>query len=169
MAPLSFLLAPLAMAASSAVTEEILARGIVFRILEEWLGTWAALAISSALFGLAHLGNPHATLWSALAIGMEAGTMLAAAYMLTRRLWLPIGIHAAWNYTQGAIFGVAVSGGEMKGLFQGEMRGPSWLSGGEFGAEASAIAVLVCTSGAAILLTKVVRARGVRAPSWARR
>ena len=163
------LLAPLAMAASSAFTEEIVARGVVFRILEEWLGTWAALAFSGVLFGLAHIANPHATVWSALAIGIEAGPLLAAAYMLTRRLWLPIGIHAAWNYTQGAVFGVAVSGGKMTGLFHGTMRGPEWLSGGEFGAEASAGAVVVCALGAAILLAKAVRAGHVLAPSWVRR
>jgi hypothetical protein len=167
--PVSVLAKHVAMAVQSGVVEEIVARGVLFRLLEEWLGTWAAIALSSALFGLGHIANPHATLWSALAIAVEAGTLLAAAYMLTRRLWLAIGVHAAWNYTQGAIFGVAVSGFEVKGLLHGTMRGPVWLSGGEFGAEASVVAVGVCTAAATLLLMRAVRVHGAMAPSWVRR
>jgi membrane protease YdiL (CAAX protease family) len=153
------LVPPLATAATAGFTEELLARGIVFRILDEWLGKWVALIASSALFGFVHIWNPHATVWGAIAIALEAGTMLGAAYLLTRRLWLAIGIHAAWNYTQGAVFGVAVSGGESTGLLRGVMRGPTWLSGGDFGAEASAIAVVVCGGCAAVLLARTLRVR----------
>jgi membrane protease YdiL (CAAX protease family) len=167
--PVSVLAAPAAMGIVSGITEEIVTRGVLFRILEEWLGTWAALVISSAFFGIAHIGNPHATVWSALAIAAEAGTMLAAAYMVTRRLWLAIGIHAAWNFTQGGIFGVAVSGAAMKGLFRSTMHGPSWLSGGEFGAEASALAVLVCGTAATLLLLRAQRLGRFMEPSWVRR
>jgi membrane protease YdiL (CAAX protease family) len=165
----SVLAAPAAMGIVSGITEEIVVRGVLFRILEEWLGTWAALAISSVFFGMVHLGNPHATVWSALAIAAEAGTMLAAAYMVTRRLWLAIGIHAAWNFTQGGVFGVAVSGNAMKGLFRSTMHGPSWLSGGEFGAEASALAVVVCGTAATLLLLKSQRMGRFMDPSWVRR
>jgi membrane protease YdiL (CAAX protease family) len=167
--PASVLSAHMAMAVESGFVEELVTRGVIFRLLEEWLGTWAALAISAALFGLGHIRNPHATVWSAVAIAVEAGTLLAAAYMLTRRLWLAIGFHAAWNYTQGAIFGVAVSGHTMQGLLHGQMRGPAWLSGGEFGAEASVVAVVVCTSIAAWMLRRAVLAKGVVAPFWRRR
>jgi membrane protease YdiL (CAAX protease family) len=163
------LLAPLCTAVAAGFTEELLARGVVFRIVEEWLGTWAALVLSSALFGLAHLGNSHATVWSAIAIALEAGTMLGAAFMVTRRLWLAVGIHVAWNFTQGAVFGVAVSGGASKGLLEGVTHGPEWLTGGEFGAEASVVAVLVCSTGAALLLARAVKAGRVVPPPWARR
>src|SRR5262249_14034479 len=98
------------MAAISSVSEEVLVRGIVSRSTEEALGSWLALLISATLFGLGHIGNPHATVWSALAISIEAGVLLAAAYMLTGRLWLPIGLHAAWNFTEGGLFGAATSG-----------------------------------------------------------
>jgi membrane protease YdiL (CAAX protease family) len=77
----------MALAAAAAVGEEIVFRGGVFRILEEWLGTAIALAASAALFGALHLANPGATLFSALAIALEAGVLLAVAYALTRRLW----------------------------------------------------------------------------------
>ena len=175
--PASVLLPSLVMAVQSGVTEEVVARGILFRVLEEWLGTWAALAISSALFGLGHIGNPHATVWSAVAIAVEAGTLLAAAYLVTRRLWLAIGLHAAWNFTQGGIFGVAVSGNETEGLLRGEMHGPAWVSGGEFGAEASVVATAVCGAAAVVLIMRVLRGggrteggrvRGVMGPSWTR-
>jgi membrane protease YdiL (CAAX protease family) len=159
---------PLGSAIAAGFTEELVMRGVLFRITEEWLGSWAAIVISSVLFGLLHLGTPHATGWSTAAIALEAGTMLAAAYMRTHRLWFPMGVHAAWNFTQGGIFGVAVSGTASKGLLQGELHGPAWLTGGEFGAEASAIAVIVCFAGAALLIAGSIRAGRIVAPSWAR-
>jgi uncharacterized protein len=82
----------------SGTLEELLVRGILFRIMEESLGTWIALIISALIFGALHLTNPNATLWAGLAIAVEAGILLAAAYVYSRRLWLPIGIHFAWNF-----------------------------------------------------------------------
>jgi membrane protease YdiL (CAAX protease family) len=153
----------------SGVLEEILIRGIVFRILEKSLGSWIALGISAVVFGLLHLFNPGATLLNAAAISIEAGVLLAAAYMLTRRLWFCIGIHIAWNFTQGGIFSVAVSGGQSKGLLQSKMVGPDWLTGGIFGAEASVVALVVCAAAGIILITAAVRKGQVLAPFWAGR
>jgi uncharacterized protein len=138
------LIVPLTSAIMAGVFEEVLFRAIVFRIVEDWVGTWLSLLISAILFGLIHLFNPHATLIGAIAIIFEAGILLAAAYLMTRRLWFPIGIHTAWNFTQGGIFGVAVSGVPAKGFLLGTLSGPDWLAGGEFGAEASVVAILVC-------------------------
>jgi len=123
------------------VYEELLIRGILFRIMEESLGTWLAMLISAMFFGALHLANPHATLWGAVAIAIEAGITLAAAFVLTRRLWIPIGIHFAWNFTQG-FFGVAVSGYDVQGLVKATINGPDLLSGGAFGVEASVIVVI---------------------------
>jgi uncharacterized protein len=134
------------------VLEEVVMRGVVFRILEQWLGSWIALGISAAIFGLLHLLNPGATLLNAAAISFEAGVLLAAAYMLTRRLWLCIGVHIAWNFTQGGIFSVAVSGGSSTGLLRTKMAGPDWLTGGSFGVEASVVALLVCAAAGIALL-----------------
>ena len=141
----------------SGVLEEVLIRGIVFRILERWLGSWVALGISAVIFGVLHLLNPGATLLDAAAISIEAGILLAAAYMLTRRLWLCIGTHVAWNFTQGGIFSVAVSGGASKGLFQSRMVGPDWLTGGAFGAEASVVALVVCLAAGIVLLILAIK------------
>ncbi len=142
----------LATAVSAGVIEELLFRGIFFRIVEERWGTWLALSITALFFGLAHLFNPNATFVAGIAIALEAGVLLGAAYIFTRRLWLAIGIHFAWNFVQGGIFGVAVSGNEVQGLLQSTLTGPDILSGGQFGAEASIIAVIVCLTAGLILL-----------------
>lgn len=161
--------AMLAMAVTSGTIEEILFRGILLRHIEAMLGTWAALAITSLLFGLAHLTNPGSSLFAAFAIAMEAGILLGAAYLWKRRLWIPIGIHAAWNFTQGWVFSVPVSGGEApEGLFITTRSGPEWLTGGAFGLEASVIAMLVATAAGLLLLVRVVRQGGVKPPMWVR-
>lgn len=159
----------LAMAILSGVVEEIVLRGLFFRLLERLLGSWIALALSATLFGALHLGNPNATLSAAIAIALEAGVMLAALYMLTRRLWGAIGLHAAWNFAQGGIYGIAVSGFKQTGLLIPAVQGPAWLTGGRFGAEASVPAVLVnCVFGAALLVLAHRRGRFVD-PLWIRR
>ena len=123
--PPSYLIPAVAMAISSSVFEELLFRGVLFRAVETWFGSWAALVVSSLVFGLTHLMNPQATLEGALFISVEAGILLAAAFMLTRRLWLSIGFHMAWNYTQSAIFSGIVSGTEAEpGLIRSTVKGP---------------------------------------------
>jgi uncharacterized protein len=149
--------------------EEILMRGIVFRITEESLGTWVALLISALLFGALHMLNPGATWFAAICIAIEAGILLVAAYVVTRRLWVPIGMHFAWNVTQGGIFGVPVSGTRVDGLIRATLTGPKLISGGPFGAEASIFAVLVCTPVATLLLFRAARAGQLVRPFWARR
>jgi uncharacterized protein len=149
------------------VLEETLIRGVLFRILEKSLGSWLALGISAAIFGILHLLNPGATLLNAAAISIEGGVLLAAAFMLTHRLWLCIGIHIAWNFTQGGIFSVAVSGGESKGLLQSRMIGPDWLTGGRFGAEASVVALVVCAAAGVTLLMLAIKKGNVVRPFWA--
>lgn len=158
MNPAAFMLTALPMAVSSAMFEELLFRGVLFRIVEEWLGSWIALAVSSLLFGFMHLMNPAGTLEGAIFITIEAGLLLAAAYMVTRRLWMSIGFHFAWNYTQEGIFSGIVSGGESApGLFKSRIEGPDLLTGGSFGLESSLVAFLLCTATGVILLIMAVR------------
>ncbi|MFI7439134.1 lysostaphin resistance A-like protein [Nonomuraea indica] len=150
--------------ASVAVAEELLFRGVVFRIMEERLGTVIALVVSMLLFGAIHLVNANATLWGAFAIALTGGVMLAAAYVATRSLWLPIGLHFAWNFTQAGIFGVTVSGSAVppEGLLNITLSGPSALTGGTFGPEASLFALLVCMVPTIILLRRAARTGQVR-------
>lgn len=149
--------------------EELVMRGIVFRWLEELGGSLVALIISSALFGFAHAQNPNASLFASLAIAIEAGILLGGAYMLTRSLWLAIGLHAGWNVTQGFIWGVPVSGFEFQGLVEGQLYGPEWKSGGAFGLEASVIALVVATAAGLWMVWQARKQGHWVAPMWARR
>jgi membrane protease YdiL (CAAX protease family) len=151
------------------VTEEILFRGILFRFIEKTAGSWVALGVTSALFGIAHIFNPNASFVAAFAIAVEAGLLLGAVYMLTRRLWAAIGLHAAWNFTQGWIFGLPVSGGHANGLVRGRLEGPDLLTGGAFGLEAGMIAVVIATAaGVSVLVVAINRGRLVP-PIWAQK
>jgi uncharacterized protein len=128
--------------AGAAVTEELVFRGILFRIVEQRTGTWIALTLIGLLFGLLHLLNPNATLGGALAIAIEAGGMLTAAYVATRKLWVPIGLHFGWNFAASAIFSTEVSGSNTpQGLLDATMSGPPLVTGGAFGPEGSLYAV----------------------------
>ncbi len=137
--------------AAVAVTEEVVYRGVLFRFTEERVGTYTAMALTGIVFGLSHLLNEHATLWGGLAIAVEAGFMLAAAYAATRSLWLTIGVHFGWNFAAAGVFSTEVSGsGASQGLLDASTSGPQLLTGGGFGPEAS-----VCSVGFGALLTLV--------------
>lgn len=141
-----------------AVIEEVLFRLMVLRLLERSLGTAWALGISSVLFGLAHLGNTGASPVIGLMLGIELGLLLGAAYVLTRRLWLCAGLHLAWNFMQGAVFGISVSGHTDEGWLTAGLKGPDWLTGGAFGIEGSMLSFVLCLGAAAWLLVKADRA-----------
>jgi uncharacterized protein len=150
--------------AAAAVTEELIFRGVLFRIIEGRIGTWLALALTAVLFGMSHLFNAHATVWGALSIAVEAGAMLGAAYVATRNLWVPIGVHFAWNFAEGGVFGTNVSGTDSpQGLLHGVLSGPTAISGGEFGPEASVYALVVGALVTAVFLM-VARRRGRLVP-----
>ena len=149
---------------AAAVAEEIVFRGVLFRVVEEGAGTWWALGGSALFFGGMHIGNPGATLWSSAAIAIEAGLMLGLAYHVTRSLPLCIGLHLGWNFTQGTVFGIPVSGADQKGWLVSERVGPDWLSGGAFGAEASVLAVAVCSVLTAALLLHALRHKTIVPP-----
>ena len=141
-----------------AVGEEIIFRGVVFRWIDQRWGFPAALAASALIFGFVHIINPGATLWSSVAIAIEAGLLLGAAYKWAGTLWFPIGIHWAWNFSQGNIFGFLVSGQDAgQSLLHASIQGPDWLTGGSFGAEASVIAVVVGSAVSAWLVYRIYK------------
>ena len=166
----ALMLPALAMALSSGVFEELLHRGTIFRNLEDMLGSWIALLASALFFGFRHLGNADGNILGALAITIEAGLLLAALYMLTRRLWPCIGFHVAWNFTQAGVFSGAVSGAfEQPGLLKARLEGPELLTGGAFGVEASIVALLVCTAAGVAILIMAARRGKIVQPSWRRK
>jgi len=159
----------IALAIGTGVFEELWFRGAIFRITEEWLGSWIAIVVSSLVFGFTHLSTEGATVMDVTFISIEAGLLLAAAYMLTRRLWLSIGFHAAWNFTQGSVFSGAVSGNQAPtGLIQTTMHGPELITGGSFGMEASVVALVLLTTTAVVMLVMAIRRGEIRPPRWKR-
>jgi membrane protease YdiL (CAAX protease family) len=164
-----FLEALISSAIFPAISEEMLFRGILFRWIEEFGGSWVALLLTSAFFGAAHLANPNASAVAAIGIAFEAGVMLGAAYMLTRSLWLPMGIHAAWNLAQGELYDIPVSGTPVHGVLVARLSGPPLLTGNGFGLEASAIAIVVVTLFGLWLLWLAIRKGELIAPRWVRR
>src|SRR6218665_60586 len=164
---LAFLIPSLVMAFSSAIFEEILLRGIIFRIMEEKLGSYLALAISALIFGALHLANPSSSVIAALGLAIQAGLLLGAAYMYARSLWLPIAIHFAWNFTQSAIFGAAVSGNAASRTWiTSFIEGPEWLTGGGFGPEGSVQATLFCSLATVVFILLCRRQNKIIPPYW---
>jgi uncharacterized protein len=150
----------LAIAVASSVIEEILLRGLVLRILAEALGRWWALGVSSLLFGVLHIANPHSSVIVALALAIEAGFLLGVAYLWTERLWLPIGLHAAWNFALAAVFGGALSGNAVSAIIDAKLVGPEWISGGAFGIEGSLLSTIICCAAGLAILQEMLRQPG---------
>jgi membrane protease YdiL (CAAX protease family) len=162
-----FVIPGLTMAFSSAIFEEILLRGIIFRLTEEKLGSYIALIISALIFGALHLANPNSSLILALGLAIQAGLLLAVAYMYTRNLWFPIAIHFAWNFTQSGVFGANVSGNSIgKSLLTSKIEGENWFTGGAFGPEGSIQATLFCLLATILLLTLCIKQHKIIVPFW---
>lgn len=127
-----------------AVGEEVLCRGIMFRLVAQCSNITVALLVSSLIFGFMHIPNPNATLWSGIAIAVEAGLLLGAAYAFSGSLWMPIGLHWMWNFTEGNLLGTPVSGMDFgPSVITPDISGPELLTGGAFGPENSVITVVL--------------------------
>lgn len=125
-----------------ALAEELAFRGYPFQRLVEAFGAWGAVLIMSALFGLAHVANPHSSFW-AVTNTILVGVLLSVAYLRTRSLWLPWGIHFGWNAALGLGFGLPVSGlTDFAVAVHGRAAGPVWLTGGAYGLEGGALGTL---------------------------
>lgn len=152
------------------VSKEIMMRGMLLRLIEEWLGSWGGVAVSALVFGLLHVSNPDGTLWGGLAIAIEDGILAAALYVITRSLWVVIGEHMMWNFAEGPIFGSIVSGtGKQDSWLVAQWRGPDWLTGGSFGLEASVVPVILMGVAGVALLVYAQRKGMMVKPSWLRR
>ncbi len=135
--------------------EELVLRLVIFRLVWRAFGVWPALGGAALLFGALHLANPDSSLFAAACLIAGEGVGIGL-YLLTGRIWAPIGMHAAWNFTQGWIFGAVVSG--TTGIAGGPLAlhpapgVPEALSGGGFGPEASWAALVVSLVASAALL-----------------
>ena len=130
-------------------TEELLTRGWLLPIINKRSNLAIAIAVSSSLFGLMHLANAHVTFLSILSI-ILSGVFMALYMLKTDNLWGVAGLHGAWNFTQGNIYGLAVSGkstGFSFFRFAAKPESADWISGGAFGTEGSLFASLVLLAG----------------------
>lgn len=143
-------------------TEELIFRGFPFQALEHTLGGVAAVAITSVLFGLAHLGNQSASAFSTINT-ILAGVWLGLAYLMTRSLWLATALHYSWNFAMVLVFGLPVSGFttlDQLAWLRGSIGAPAWISGGSYGPEAGVVATV-----ALILSTLAIWKSGLFTPS----
>jgi len=124
-----------------ALTEEVLFRGYVFQTLVQGITMLPALIIMALLFAAAHLANPNASMFGIVNVALAALTF-SFAYLKTRSLWLPLGLHFGWNFSQTTVFGFPTSGIDFDNhkLFLLTQSGPDWLTGGAFGPEGGALA-----------------------------
>ncbi|UHQ21471.1 CPBP family intramembrane metalloprotease [Lysobacter sp. 5GHs7-4] len=138
-----------------ALFEETLFRGFVFQRLVAGTNAWVAQLVLGLVFASSHWGNPDmqgATLvWASLELFLGA-VLLGLAYLRTRSLAMPVGIHLGWNWAQGYLLGFDVSGFAHAGWFRPQLLDrPEWVTGGAFGPEASVFAVVVDLALIAIL------------------
>jgi hypothetical protein len=135
----------LGLALQAAVTEELWMRALLLRLLWRAFGPVPAFAVAALIFAALHLANPGATILAGATVAV-AGLMFCALYALTGRLWVPIGLHLAWNFAQGYLFGANVSGNDLGGSIAVSTARPgaaAWLTGGTFGPEASVFALVL--------------------------
>lgn len=144
------LLSGLGRAVVVAVVEEALFRGLLLGSLRTWIGTTGAVLLSAVAFGAVHAFNANATPL-AIANLVAAGLLFALAFLVGRGLALPIGLHAAWNWFEGSVFGFPVSGTLRDRLLVLEDRGPAQWTGGAFGPEGGLLGLAAMALVAAVL------------------
>ncbi len=148
----------LAVLALSAVNEELVFRGYPFQVLMKGLGPWGSTLLISSLFGLLHWRNPGATVLSVLNT-ILAGIMLALAYLKTRSLWFPYGIHFGWNAGLSVILGYPVSGIQTASLVTTHVSGSETILGGAYGPEAGILGTVIFAAG--VFAIRRIRALGI--------
>lgn len=129
--------------------EELLNRGYYLQNIRQGMGLGWGLFLSSGIFAVMHFGNPNFTWYASLPGLLAAGYFLAFGRMRTGQLWLPIGLHAGWNFFEGTVFGFPVSGIELAGLVRQTPVGPAVFTGGAFGPEAGLMLIPAVAAGAA--------------------
>jgi len=150
-------------------TEELLFRVILFKLVEEFAGSWIGIAVQGLVFGFAHIGNENATILTSLSLVVSDTILFGAAYMLTRRIWLIWGLHFSWNFFQEGIFGMPNSGFQRDGLIKPIINGPEWITGGRFGIEASIIVIVIWFIIGLLILRKAIEKKQLVLATWKRK
>lgn len=147
--------------------QELILLCVLFRLVEEFAGTWVALAVSLLIFGFVHMANPNQTLGSAFFLVLSS-ILLIAPFILTRRIWLSWGIHAGWNFMQAGVFGMANSGILFPGWMVTQVGGAEWLTGGAIGLEGSYPALAADLVIGLLVLFAAIKAGKIVKPRWKR-
>jgi membrane protease YdiL (CAAX protease family) len=147
--------------------QELILLCVLFRLVEEYAGTWVGILVSLLVFAFAHIANPNQTLGSALFLVLSS-IVLIAPFILTRRIWLSWGFHAGWNFMQAGVFGMANSGILFPGWMVTEVGGAEWLSGGAIGLEASYPALVADMGIGLLVLWIAIKAGKIVKPRWMR-
>ena len=145
--PGTSLLLTLVMLVVAAANEELVFRGYPMQVMMRGIGPWPAILLMSVIFGLLHAGNPNATLLGTLNTAL-AGLMLSIAYLRTRSLWLPFGIHVGWNVGLGMILGFPLSGLDIGSLWTSQTIGGELVVGGSYGPEAGILTTIIFAAAA---------------------
>jgi membrane protease YdiL (CAAX protease family) len=141
-----------------AMIEEVINRGYLFQTLCEGIGKVGTAVIISLIFSMVHIFNPDFSVLAGIFLFIH-GLMYAVVYIKTCSLWTPIGLHMAWNFTQGPVAGMRVSGTSVESsFFSTELRGPDMLTGGSFGIEGGLVAIII----SAIILLVILRANWLK-------
>ena len=168
--PVSFIIIPLTVAFTVAIFEETLIRGILFRIVEEKLGSYFALIISAIIFGALHPVNPDSSFISAACVAVECGLLLGAAYIFSRNLWLPVAINFAWNFMQSGIFGAVTLGNEKtNSLLTTQITGPKLITEGAFGPKGTIQAILFCLIATTVFMYFNIKRDKLLKPYWGKK
>jgi membrane protease YdiL (CAAX protease family) len=146
----SRILATTVLLAVAAANEELVYRGYPLQALIGAIGPPGAVCVMSVLFGFGHYLNPNATWLAALNVSL-AGALLSIAYLRTRALWLPYGIHIGWNVLTGVLFGLPVSGVRLNSFRRPDIVGADWVTGGAFGPEGGILATIAIIAAAVVL------------------
>ncbi|MEV0618874.1 type II CAAX endopeptidase family protein [Nonomuraea sp. NPDC050404] len=161
------LLTMTALAVCVAFWEEWAFRGLLLRLPEKALGSWWALVLSAVVFGLIHAPNANATALTLVGITVAGGLVLGGGFLLTRSLWLPIGIHTGWNLFQNSVFGAGSTGAgaiSETPLLRGHVNGPQLWTGGPGDPESGLVLILVATIVGTVMLVLAARAGRIRPP-----
>src|SRR4051812_8503590 len=168
--PVSFLLPSFATALTAGFVAEILIRGVIFRLIEEELGTIIALAILTLLFAIMHWNAKGANFLSVGSTAIQSGLLLSAVYVASRSLWLPIFLHFAWDFAEPGVFGAINPGITIdQSLLTNKIDGPLILTGGQLGPQNSIQSLILCAIASLIFLWIAKQKNNFIKPSWKRK
>ena len=165
--PAIILINSAAMYTAGSMMQELISRLLIFRLIEEYAGSIIAFIASSLIFGLLHYGNDNATIGSVVALTITS-FVFVGPFMLTRRVWMVLGIHIGWNFSQTGIFGMPNSGNAWPGWIKPTIDGPNWLTGGAWGIEMSFFTIALALLVSLWFLRAVIKNKQVVAPKWRR-